>query len=101
MDSNTFQAVIAIVAMIQVVTLAWIGFKAQEAANAAKDAKTTSAAVHQQTIAIANGITSQKDIAIALAAGKVGELVGRDFEAAKHEPRGTDAGGNPVERRVT
>jgi hypothetical protein len=83
MDNNTFQLAIAIVASIQVVALAWIGWKARQAEANTKDAKTAVLDVHEAIASVANGITVAKDAAIAQANLKAGELAGRDFEVAR------------------
>jgi hypothetical protein len=78
MDDNTFKAVLAVIACIQVVALAYFARKQGQAVEKI-------ATVHE----LVNGLAHEKDSAVAEAARKQGELAGRDW--ARRNPPG---GGN-------
>lgn len=72
MDDNTFKLGLSIIAALQVVGLAWVSYRQQR--NGTKIDT-----VHQ----LVNGMSHEKETAIAAAAHLEGELKGRDFERGR------------------
>jgi FtsZ-interacting cell division protein ZipA len=69
MDDNTFKLALAIVGMIQIVALAFLGYRQTQTEGKV-------ATVHT----LVNGLSHEKSDAIREAAQKEGELLGRDSE---------------------
>lgn len=73
MDDNTFKLLLAVVGTLQIVALAILANWQRVQHHKVDEVKT-----------LVNGLAHEKDAAIAAAATKEGELIGRDFESAKH-----------------
>ena len=68
LDDNATKLLLALLAVVQVVALAWV-------ARGQASAATHLTAVHE----LVNGLAHEKDAALVVAARKEGELAGRDY----------------------
>jgi hypothetical protein len=71
-DDNTFKVLIAFVGSLQIIAIAYLGTRQARAVGDLREVRT-----------LVNGLAHEKDTAIASAAGKQGELIGRDHAASQ------------------
>jgi hypothetical protein len=75
MDDNTFKAVLAFIAMLQVVILGYFGYQQNRAKTHIKDTQVKLEAVKE----LVNGLSTARTASAVEAATAQGELAGRDF----------------------